>query len=343
MRNLIIIGNGFDKAHNLKTSYDEFLENMFSDFSSKWNTTHKGIIASGGYYAKTYASLKEFSSVITFLNGFIKKIIQEDMAKNWCDIEQLYFKELMLCDNKKSPKKLNEDFEVVKKHLSDYLKEEEKKAQKLDSYEALFELFCVSDDTLILNFNYTRIVESLYSKVIKCPIIHIHGELENDDNPIIFGYAANHKESRDLLSKNDNEYMRNVKKHLYKRTNNHSKLIGFLDKYGGRANIYEQIDVFFLGHSCGLSDKLILNEILNNKDIYAIRRFYYNDYKDYFEGTVNIDRIMENDERFKELIITFPDSHRMPQFSDDSTQTQSFKNYIESVRMQYTLRTLLSK
>ena len=32
MRNLIIIGNGFDKAHNMKTGYDDFIENLFGKF-----------------------------------------------------------------------------------------------------------------------------------------------------------------------------------------------------------------------------------------------------------------------------------------------------------------------
>ncbi|MDR3262512.1 MAG: bacteriophage abortive infection AbiH family protein [Tannerella sp.] len=32
MQNLIIIGNGFDLAHGLKTSYNDFIEDLFNNY-----------------------------------------------------------------------------------------------------------------------------------------------------------------------------------------------------------------------------------------------------------------------------------------------------------------------
>ena len=35
MNRIIIVGNGFDRAHNLKTGYKEFIDDYWSDFSNK--------------------------------------------------------------------------------------------------------------------------------------------------------------------------------------------------------------------------------------------------------------------------------------------------------------------
>ena len=43
--------------------------------------------------------------------------------------------------------------------------------------------------SLILNFNYTKTAEKLYVKNNNCEVINIHGELNNENNPIIFGYG----------------------------------------------------------------------------------------------------------------------------------------------------------
>jgi hypothetical protein len=349
MRNLIIIGNGFDLAHGLKTSYNDFIRDLFDNYFKDRNSYQNifnscpDIIDSYNtlkFHIKNYPSLdlktrnKSYrTGDPVFKNNFIELLLYNSIDYNWCDIEYKYFEELKRCKEfGLDPKILNDDFEIVKKYLSMYLIEEEKNIRKLNSYEILFKTFATSEDTMILNFNYTRTIENLYKDVIRCPIIHIHGELENENNPIIFGYAANHNDSRELLSQNNNEYMKNIKKLLYKRTNNENIVTTYLTMQKSKASDWNKINISLLGHSCGLSDNLILNEIFNHKDIYAIRTYYYEDYERYFDIQANIDRIMADDGKFKNLIISFQDSSRMPQDNDNETQIQNFKQYILDVR-----------
>jgi len=365
MKKLIIIGNGFDKAHDLKTNYNEFIEDLFTNKYFKDPDLYRDIIKSCSPSIKTFEKILEYMyayyrsgsnynakipfhyaggqiSDPKFDNRFIELLLIKIIEYRWCDVESRYFEELMLYNehNKHpySPKMLNDDFENVKKYLSNYLVDEEKRARKIDSYEYLFKLFADSPQTLILNFNYTRTIENLYKDVIKSSIMHIHGEIENPNNPIIFGYAANHDDSRKLLSHNNNEYIKNIKKHLYKRTNNENILKDFLGQNDKNYFDYEKIDILLFGHSCGLSDNLILNEIFNHKSIYSIKTFYYEKYENYFDVQVNIDRIMNDDTRFTNLIVNFKDSHRMPQWSDDTVQVQNFKKYIKDVKKQYPLK-----
>jgi hypothetical protein len=298
MNNLLIIGNGFDLAHDMKTSYNHFIENTD----------------------------RRQSDIIR--NHFFEILNAEKNLKNWCDIEQIYFEQLQTNNSDSHYENtevglLNKEFDVIKEYLSNYLKTQEKETKTIGSYKEMFELID-SRDTRILNFNYTNTLQTLYSNEIKeSKVIHMHGELSNPINPIVFGYAANDKESRELIKKGDNEYMRNIKKHLYKRTDNERRLTYYLKGTSG-------INVIILGHSCGLSDKLILNQILNNENVQSINIFYYEKYEHYFQTQVNIDRIMNDDDNFKKLT-DFNSSHRMPQHNDSKEQQEAFIKYITPI------------
>jgi hypothetical protein len=343
MKNLIIIGNGFDKAHNLKTTYNEFIENLLTHYFSTPDK-YPNIFYSLPQNVKNYDELKSFiaknptsdftSQVhgkVNYKNKLIGSLLNDFVVHKWCDIEYKYFTELMNCtefNNSKrlyaNPKKLNDDFDEIKKYLSMYLIEKEKQAKKLISYENLFKQFADSNTTLILNFNYTRIIDNLYKDVIKCPVIYIHGKLEDENNPMIFGYAANNEQIRKLNGYNDNEYLKNIKKNLYNGTNNKKTLNDFLEI----KNIFtDKMNVFIFGHSCGLSDNLILHEIFSNKNISSIRIFFYEERKQYLDVQANINRIM-GDSINSEKLETFPDSNRMPQWNDNNAQIQEFIDYL---------------
>jgi hypothetical protein len=85
-----------------------------------------------------------------------------------------------------------------------------------------------------------------------------------------------------------------------------------------------------LGHSCGLSDKLILNQILNDENVKSVNIFYYEEYEQFFQTQVNIDRIMNNDDNFKKLT-DFNSSHKMPQYNDTTKQHEAFIKYITPI------------
>lgn len=132
---------------------------------------------------------------------------------------------------------------------------------------------------LFLNFNYTN-TEKLYSSNddFNSEVIHIHGELNNPENPIIFGYGDELEENYSKLENlQDNEYLENIKSIKYQETSNYKRMLNFInsDKY----------QVIILGHSCGNSDRTLLNTLFEHKNCVSIKPYYYR-YKDKATGEI---------------------------------------------------------
>lgn len=95
----------------------------------------------------------------------------------------------------------------------------------------------------------------------------------------------------------------------------------------------EEFNVFVLGHSCGISDRLILKQIFSSKGVYRIIPFYYKDRSGYFQTMVNIDRIIDDYSKSKEEKMTFkklfpfPKSYKMPQREHDD----ELKTYLSTI------------
>ena len=305
MKNLVIIGNGFDLAHGLKTSYKDFIDDLTT------NVKKYGI------------------QNIELGDNKLLKVLHESKKELWSDVEHTYYEILKNFDNKKylqntigdvweyeDIKDLNQEFEKIKNWLCQYLEWEEAKFEPNKNYQLFFEALS-RKDPVILNFNYTNTVK-VYNDVTdrNIEIIHIHGELNKPENPIIFGFAASNEESKELLIQNDNNYVRNIKKFNYLYTNNEDKLKEHLKS--------TEYNLFVLGHSCGVSDKLILSQILNSKGIVKIYPFYFKDRKGYFETMVNIDRIIDDYSKTEmknisfNKLVSFPNAYPMPQNQYDS-------------------------
>jgi len=362
MKNLIIIGNGFDRAHNMRTSYNEFIEDLFGKYfadkrfcpdilgscSQKDLSGLKSALRRAVSFIKPDKTsphrhrkrLLSGTNMPNITNKFVEYLLYFADKNNWYDIEYSYFEELMrYCDTQHDLSLMHNDFEIVKKYLSNHLIEQETDVKKIDSYEHFFKSFSSLPNSqarnLIVNFNYTRTVENLYNGVIKCPMVYIHGKLEDEENPMIFGYAATEDEIDKLLSQNNNEFLKNVKKHLYKRTKNERILNDFLTPrkkpVSGTLRFEQDVNVFILGHSCGLSDNLILSEIFNSESIHFIKTFYYEEYANYYDTQVNIDRISHIG---FEKLVNFQASHRMPQWNDNKSQSKNFIEYVRTMRSQ---------
>ena len=77
---------------------------------------------------------------------------------------------------------------------------------------------------------------------------------------------------------NKNEYLKNFKSFQYLKNSNFKKLLDFIDD--------DRYEVLILGHSCGLSDRTLLNSIFENINCRLIRVFYYK-WKDKNTGDFN--------------------------------------------------------
>lgn len=146
-----------------------------------------------------------------------------------------------------------------------------------DSAVNYFEL--MPEEILFLNFNYT-FTEKLYSnqsdfdsfgskKTIAKQHIHIHGTTDKyDGNDVIFGFGDEIDEDyRSIENLNDNMYLENIKSIRYLETDNYKRLLEFLNS--------GDYQIFIFGHSCGISDRTLLNTLFEHKNCSSIKPFYY--------------------------------------------------------------------
>jgi len=260
MRNIIIVGNGFDLAHNLPTSYSLFIDNLIltefnkksSDLIHPFFSKSIGEIANKKLNERTvkYIAIsgKEFS--FTTSNIFLADLIQQkgQNKKNWSDIEAFYY-EVLLKTNDTSLILLQRDFEIIKQKLINYLNSISKVSKANINFEHFFSHNYFSNgeiqNNLILNFNYTNTLEKLYeNKLERFKIEHVHGKLSNfDEGYIVFGHDMSIETYRSYIDIKDEEFFKNIKFINYRLNSKFEILKSFLSKESF-------FNVFVIGHSC---------------------------------------------------------------------------------------------
>jgi len=188
--------------------------------------------------------------------------------------------------------------------------------QKEDRAEQYFDL--QFKNLLFLNFNYTD-TEKYYtnSEEFNIDTIHIHGEVNNPNNPIIFGYGDELEENYSKLENlQDNDYLENIKSIRYLETDNYKKMLSFIDS--------DKYQVIILGHSCGNSDRTLLNTLFEHKNCVSIKPYYYQ-YKDQQTGEIkdNYSDIVRNISR------SFTDKKSMRDKVVNKTYTDWFSSNID--------------
>lgn len=170
IRRIVIIGNGFDLAHDLKTSYKEFAEKY-----------------------KDHAIIKQFHQYVDILDSENPFVDEDGILKNieWYSFE-LNMERLVEWNYQnainlggiyveKTISELNNLFVNLEKLLANYL-EEEYSSRRVSALESLKE--CFDENTLAISFNYTDTIK-LYTN----RYYYVHGSLR-DDNHIILGFAT---------------------------------------------------------------------------------------------------------------------------------------------------------
>lgn len=286
---------------------------------------------------------------VKFKSSFFKKIVDTCLECGWVDIEQEYFNALKKFndkDNSHDPdyvRTLNKNFEYLKNKLEEYLTQNDNCNLQIHNkiLLALLSKFNVSDfDTTInresiiqdqlmeiandvnddcayvLNFNYTSTFDKYIKKLMDngrykdINVNHIHGQLNNPNNPIIFGFGDEHdKEYLFFEEYNNNSLFEHVKSYHYLKTPNYRNLIRFLNE--------DSYQVFVLGHSCGLSDRTMFKEIFDHDNCKSVRIFHYTNSEgknDFFDKTINLGRHFTDKGRMRKLIVNFNEADAIPQF-----------------------------
>ena len=180
---------------------------------------------------------------------------------------------------------------------------------------------------LVLNFNYTK-TDAVYCNDVKTMNdpnhpsfniirINIHGELKSKENPIVFGYGDElADEYKELEKLHDKEYFKNIKSIKYLNTNNYRNLLNFADS--------DYFQIFTLGHSCGNSDRTLLNTLFEHKNCISIKPFYHKKEEDgkiiddYEEIVINISRNFENKKLLRERVVNKTFCEALPQINKKS-------------------------
>ncbi|OJX64270.1 AbiH family protein [Dysgonomonas sp. 37-18] len=153
-------------------------------------------------------------------------------------------------------------------------------------YNSIPHFFTVPEDILFLNFNYTHTIDKYIDNKDFYKTINIHGELNNKTNPIIFGYGDELEHSyKSIENINENDYLKNVKSIRYLETDNYRRLLNFIES--------APFQIFIMGHSCGNSDRTLLNTLFEHKNCISIKPFYHqrNEMEDNYSDIVrNISR-----------------------------------------------------
>ncbi|WP_295936159.1 AbiH family protein [uncultured Alistipes sp.] len=159
--------------------------------------------------------------------------------------------------------------------------------------------------TLLLNFNYTKTAEKVYvNDDINFEVINIHGELNNEKNPIIFGYGDELDDDYKRIEKlQDNDFLENIKSIQYHKTRNYRKLLSFIES--------EAYQVVLMGHSCGNSDRTLLNTLFEHKNCISVKVFYrqFEDGSDNYSDLIrNISRNFNDKPRMRDVVVNWEDS-----------------------------------
>ena len=113
-------------------------------------------------------------------------------------------------------------------------------------------------------------------------INYIHGKID-DPQSVIFGYGDELDDDYKKLQKlNDNECLCNVKTIKYQECDNYRKLLAFAES--------APYQVCIMGHSCGNSDRTLLNTLFEHKNCISIKPYFYK--KE--DGTDNYLELVQN-------------------------------------------------
>ena len=284
-------------------------------------------------------SLKIKSALLTML-------LANCATHRWVDIEATFYEQLTTILNSKRSiefqekelDELNRSMRIFSQELQEYLKNfqttstiseydgiiyspvesrdlQSESRQKTNNISDLEDIYGTKlpNDMLLLDFNYTNTSDSYIrnSFYINTQLIKIHGKLHDTDNPIIFGFGdevdKRYEEMENSRAKGWFDY---IKSFWYLKTNNYRNLISFIDS--------DKYQVIVLGHSCGLSDRTMLQMIFQHENCRSIKLYYYGskEVNNHRQTLHEVARHFKDKGLMRRRIVSEENSERMPQYND---------------------------
>lgn len=322
-RNLLIVGNGFDLEHNLKTKYTDFL-NKFNRYDIKtpvcinninYNVENNNFLI---YILDRLLQKKMFGDNWIDIETELKLIVEyiEKIYDNFID-EKVYERHLIndiLINNSNFTQLFDNIFEdynadnlIFKK--KNYLNKISALEQNLDNFVDMLRNYLLEETsnlndiikspdilnidyqiTHVLSFNYTDTFRQVYSTKLEDEYIDfIHGKL--DKNNLVLGTSEtlpDNKKSKII----DAIYLKKYFQRIFKKTNY---------KYTNWLKNTKFKTVYIHGHSLDESDGEILRKIINtvlstnNEKINPTIKIFYKDKNHYRQEIANLVQVLGKD------------------------------------------------
>ena len=311
---IIIVGNGFDIAHNYDLSFKSFIINLVNKIVDNFQLTRKADNAflsikdriSGNRldFTSNFGADSPFRRVSELKerqNYFIVndselyiKIRDQLNTLGWVDLEQIYFDLLaeFVKSSKYKIKPLNDQMRFLQEELRIYLKDECKIENKKVKPEIVQQLTTeISSEAeiikdgqkfgkwpekyLFLNFNYTELLLKYCEQIPRRAWEHISIHGVLDGNDGDFGQ----KIIFGYGDERNEEFQSFEKNRAPKEAYQLIKSYKYLE-----SRSYQQVirfinsnpyQVSIFGHSCGQSDRTLLRTIFNHPNCLSIKPYYY--------------------------------------------------------------------
>ena len=271
MRNLFIIGNGFDLAHGMKTSYDDFyqyIKKKYPNLKEENNNLPEAIFGRKGGITYDEKELTEdmlnllhhtgewnkfesnLGEIDFFYDDYSEPVFDKegdpDISKTMILNESKSSVYSELCYNLKSLfKEWIQKIRILKRYRQEYFENKFKK------------------NNLFFTFNYTKTLEKLYNIPLE-NILHIHGTLPKD---LIFGHNLK-LEDIEIESKNIGIEYSGLEHVIYDCKNIFRKKIDEIIKkyefFFDKIQKYNVEKVYIYGFSFSEIDLPYLSEIIKN-------------------------------------------------------------------------------
>lgn len=332
MNRIVLIGNGFDLAHGLKTSYANFINWYWEQWGRRLLTGDHNIesdelcsfiLKPSEYYSTWYqfwvgpyiqkpnpfapwnpkdvvtiARNDERICLFKYITHFFEQINNSIETKGWVDIENEYYSMLVQeKDYGDRVKTLNKQLDFLREKLIEYLNIENGKGcmsndeikdkiyrpikeREIAIAHGIIHKNPSPENVLLLNFNYTNTPQMYVGD--NANVNYIHGMLKYPQS-VIFGYGDELDENyKKLQNLNDNECLRNIKSIRYLELDCYRNILRFIES--------APFQICIMGHSCGNSDRTLLNTLFEHRNCVSIKPYYYQ--KD--DGSDNYNELVMN-------------------------------------------------
>lgn len=359
MNRLIIIGNGFDLAHGIKTSFNDFIADYLCNAMHNFahNRYYEDLLiqikaVKYEYYdfhtpfgnpinkSNVFEYIEEFRNSPNYEFNFNSFLFEQIYSKwselLWVDIEIEYFNILLATkhghknsNQNEAIKKVNDQLEFLKSKLVEYLKQQQLEFGGCKDNLPILECFQSNikrqeivtvniendlqpEKLYFLNFNYTNTIEkytNLCNHKITSECNYIHGDLYTANGKPVFGFGDElDKRYLEFEDEQNNELFKHIKSFEYLQTKNFYLLTRFIDSKDFQVHIY--------GHSCGISDRTMLNQIFEHTNCKSIKIYYHKQSEtenDFTDKTYEISRHFKDKTMLRKKLVPFVLSEHMPQ------------------------------